>query len=288
MTTTQATKAKKTAADPAKKLSPGVPKHLVEAIRKELRAMTEGAELDVDLSRIAKFADRAQEMLLSITDPVARMKRRYSLTPFSSNPSPDVAEEMGMAMPAMPTVGGVETYGASILRQIIPALKEYQQAQKETPGALVDAIASARRMGMTDVASELEKKLCGKPLEGARPIGTGFPLLSSPEPTVADYLSATTPLRYRVDVTLIPSVKKKEAIKVVHAMTSMSRNEAANLVDAVSSGWGLAAARTVADDVDKERAEAIKARLEAVGARVLLLPFVPAKKARNGAAEASP
>jgi hypothetical protein len=84
------------------------------------------------------------------------------------------------------TAPNVETYGATIIREALSAMTGFQKAQAESPDRLVEAIAAARRAGMTDVAAELEKKLTGKALDGARPI-TGGPV------TVESFLSPTPP-----------------------------------------------------------------------------------------------
>ena len=46
----------------------------------------------------------------------------------------------------------------------------FQKAQAESPDRLVEAIATARREGMPDVAAELETTLPGKRLDGERPV----------------------------------------------------------------------------------------------------------------------
>ncbi len=141
------------------------PKHLVEAVRKELRRLVEQPDLDAHLGMIGRLANQADDMLMCIKSPEAVMR-----------------DEHGVEVPGIvSTANNVETYGAAILRQLIPALSGYQKAQQESPESLVHAITTARRAGMTDVAAELEKKLCGKALDGKRPI-------SSPFATVDDYL----------------------------------------------------------------------------------------------------
>jgi len=170
-------------------------KELVSALRKELRSLVEDDALGHNLERISVISKRAADLVMALRSPEETWKkhRGHTLIPsFGGGVSPDFAEEFGSSgysigsgtattMPS-PTAMGVETYGSSVIKQILPALKEYQQAMKETPQTLVDAIATARRMGMTDVAAELEKKLCGKSLDGERPIGSGFVT------TIDDYL----------------------------------------------------------------------------------------------------
>lgn len=135
------------------KYSPA-PKHLIEAVRKELRRLVELPDLDANLGMIGRFANQADDMLMCVKSPEAVMRDEHQVT---------VPGVVG-------TASNVETYGASILKQILPALASYQKAQQESPEALTYAIATARRAGMTDLAAELEKKLCGKSLDGDRPI----------------------------------------------------------------------------------------------------------------------
>lgn len=170
-------------------------KELVSALRKELHSLVEDDALGHNLERISVISKRAADLVMALRSPEETWKkhRGHHLIPsFGGGVSPDFAEEFGSSgysigssgstttMPS-PTAMGVETYGSSVIKQILPALKEYQQAMKETPQALVDAIATARRMGMIDVAAELEKKLCGKSLDGDRPISSGLA-------TIDDYL----------------------------------------------------------------------------------------------------
>jgi len=199
MTTTKTTKT--TEAQPKNgkvkvRLVSKKPSPLIKALQSELRALVESDALGLNLDRISAISKRAAELMMVLRSPEDAWKkngRPLGLTPWTGNSvSPDVAEELSYGMgsassfPSPPTAMGVETYGSTVIKQILPALKEFQQAQKETPQALVDALAMARRMGMTDVAAELEKKLCGKTLDGARPVSAGLA-------TIGDYLPPTGP-----------------------------------------------------------------------------------------------
>jgi len=130
------------------------PKHLIEAVRKQLRILVELPDLDANLGRIGRFANQSDDMLMCVKDPVAVMRGEHEIT------VPGVAD----------SAPGIEAYGSSVIRQLIPALTSYQKSQQESPQALVQAIADARRAGMDDVAAELEKKLLGKALPGERPV----------------------------------------------------------------------------------------------------------------------
>ncbi len=138
-------------------MKPAAPNHLVEAVREELIRLVEMPNHESNLGQIARFARAADDMLIIVKAPEAVMRDEHAILGATAV-TPAVA------------ANGAETYGASILRQLIPALQSYQKAQYETPEALVHAITLARRNGMTDVAAELEKKLTGKPLDGERPV----------------------------------------------------------------------------------------------------------------------
>lgn len=147
------------------------PKHLVESVRKQLRALVEQKNLDEHLGTIARFANQADDMLMCVKAPEAVLKSEHQVT------VPDV--------PTSP--GDAETYGASLLRQLVPAIQNYHKAAHETPEALVQAIILARRSGMPDVAGELEQKLLGRKLDGPRPV--------SKDPFgIENYLPPVTPV----------------------------------------------------------------------------------------------
>lgn len=148
------------------------PKHLIAAVRKELRRLIELPDLDANLGLIGRFANQADDMLMCVKAPVAVMRGEHEVT------VPGVAD----------APGNVETYGATFLRTILAQISASQSATLQSPEALVGAIAAARRDGMPDVAAELEKKLVGKKLDGKRPINEGalyLPALSEAAPIEA-------------------------------------------------------------------------------------------------------
>ncbi len=150
------------------------PKQLVTSIRKELKRLMDSPEFENNLTSISRFAAQADELLMHVRAPEQVMRRSGI-----GMANPNVGDEYGPMM-------GAETYGATFIRELLPALKGIAQAQKETPESLTFAIAVARREGMTDLAAELEQKLVGKRLDGARPV-------DGKAPTVASYLEGTTP-----------------------------------------------------------------------------------------------
>jgi hypothetical protein len=139
-------------------------------------------ESEPNLSAISRFAHRADDLLLQVKAPVVAMR---SVSGSTDPEQPSFPPYPGVVMPgSIGAMGSAETYGATVIRELLPALKSFVQTKNETPEALVLAIATARREGMTDLAMELEQKLVGKKLEGARPIHgkpAPLPLLSLPD-----------------------------------------------------------------------------------------------------------
>ena len=147
-------------------------KGLTDAIRKELRRLID--EPDLDLGRIGHMALQADDLLVFTSTPEDVMRGKQTIpNGIAWDPNLSGASPMSSA----------ETYGATVIRELVPALKSMLQGQKETPDALVYAIATARREGMTDLAAELEHKLVGKRLDGKRPV--------EGRATVEDYLPLT-------------------------------------------------------------------------------------------------
>lgn len=136
-------------------MKPSGPVHLVESIRTELIALVKMPDLAAHLGTIARMARQADDLLVVVKSPEAVMRGEHAI--------------LGATSLTLPTANP-ETYGSSILRQLIPALQDFRKSQNETPEAMVQAITLARRNGMTDVAAELEKKLTGKSLDGERPV----------------------------------------------------------------------------------------------------------------------
>ena len=146
-------------------------KGLIEAIRKELRRLIDAP--DLDLGRIGHMALQADDLLSFTSTPEDVMRGKQI---------PGAPLEPNFA-----NVGSAETYGATVIRELVPALKGMMQGQKETPESLTWAIATARRAGMTDLSAELEQKLVGKKLDGERPVEGKLK-------SVEEYLDEVTPV----------------------------------------------------------------------------------------------
>lgn len=175
------------------------PKHLVESIRKELRRLVETKDLDQHLGEIGRFAIQADDMLMCVKSPEAVMKSEHAVTVPGA--------------PATPFAAGPESYGATLVRQLMGALVQYQQAQKESPESLAFALVTARRAGMTDVAAELEKKLLGKSLDGDRPVDGRMHLTDEVLKSLGAEPIPGTGARRLPPVTILPPVAPKKQSK---------------------------------------------------------------------------
>lgn len=167
------------------------PDPVLEAIRIELRALVETPQLGPKtLNRLAQISVAAANYCAA-RNPREKVGRRrrgggiiypsgvstysmgedlaegtnggYAPEPEGTNVGYD-APEPGMAM-------NNETFGARMIRELVTTLPEILVAHRDTPAALVAAIADARRNGMIDVAKLMEERL-GIKLEAAavRPV----------------------------------------------------------------------------------------------------------------------
>jgi hypothetical protein len=139
------------------------PKHMVSAVRKELRRLVELPDLDANLGMIHRFAMQADDMLMTLKSPVAVMRQEHEITVPGTQDTP----------------GNIETIGMNFIRQIMAGLAAQQSTVLQSPELLTNAIAAARRDGMTDLAAELEKKLLGSPVDGDRPVIGKMPTVES-------------------------------------------------------------------------------------------------------------
>lgn len=144
------------------------PKHLVEAIRKQLITLVNLPDLEDHLGTIGRFANQAEDVLMVIKPATAVMRAEHEIT-----------------VPGAPEgANTLEAYGANVLRELISGVSNIQKSAMESPESLTMAIATARRHGMHDVAAALEKKLVGHTLDGARPV----------DGSIASYLAPLSPI----------------------------------------------------------------------------------------------
>jgi hypothetical protein len=138
-----------------KKLSPAV----VEAIRAEFRALVEG-DLDDNVTMIESLAARTRDLFLALKGGEG-MRGRGPAVASMSNWSQGAVYPMASNM--LPASPNVEQFGASFVRQLADNLPEAVQAITEaimnSPTQQVAAIASARKLGMDDVAQQLQERM---------------------------------------------------------------------------------------------------------------------------------
>jgi len=142
-------------AERPKKLSEAV----VTSLRAEFRALVDG-DLDDNLLQIEHLASRTRELFLTLKGGEQHMYARRS--PYSANVA---SYSSPMVWNGSGAVGGqnVEQFGAVAIRQIVENVPEVAsriaEAITNSPARQVDAIATARREGLVDLADRLEKRL---------------------------------------------------------------------------------------------------------------------------------
>ena len=146
-----------------------IPAALVEGVRAELKRLIEEPDLDKNLLSIEQIVHRTRELFVAFKAPAARPRRNAKMYLSSPGYDSDDGEAM-MSDPYGNLAPNPETFGAKTLREIMALVPSLLQAQRETPQALVNAIADARRAGLADVSAELEQRLLNKKLDGARPV----------------------------------------------------------------------------------------------------------------------
>lgn len=161
-------------------VTPGKPKKaektaISEALRAEIiRIATEGSVEDDGaltpqvLSRIRQVAKTGRDVLVAMTasppNLAALIKKRRQLGPWGMGIDGDdlVGDDDGGVDVGAGMLGGVlapspmgENFGMVALRELIAGMKQANQS----PDRLVEALATARREGLDDVARKLEEQL---------------------------------------------------------------------------------------------------------------------------------
>jgi hypothetical protein len=156
------------------------PSPMSEQLRKELvRILTDGDDKNNGAFTIAvathveKFVGAAREILMTeklaqndVAALLGMRRRRYGGDILGDDSS-------GMLMGAVPTT---ENFGVQAIRQLIEAA----QSMQNTPSKLVEALADARRLGLADVAAEIETRLGIKKDAGAASPEPRFPSRPAP------------------------------------------------------------------------------------------------------------
>lgn len=135
--------------------------HLTEALRTELRAIldNDGEPFNLQVARhVYDFAIAAKDLLTvsvkSVEDAMRVVADNNGAMESLTGPNDPQPPELAS-----------ETFGARMLRELLATLPAMLRKNNEDLHALVGAIADARDRGMPDLASKLEQRLLGTPLE---------------------------------------------------------------------------------------------------------------------------
>ena len=142
---------------------------LLDALSSELKQMVQGQVTHSSLNQISRFANIAQELIM-VRSPIADVRQRKR--------RPIIGGYGQGAISNSPAIGGTgypleenaltgeaalnETFGAKLVRELIPALSASVNKGSGEKGVfedLVDAIAAAKKGGLDEVAEGLEAKL---------------------------------------------------------------------------------------------------------------------------------
>jgi hypothetical protein len=137
---------------------------LSEALRTELRAIldNDGKPFDLQVARhVYDFAIAAKDLLTVSVKSVEDAMRVVA----DNN---GAMESLIGADDPQPPEQISETFGARMLRELLATLPVMLRKNNEDLHALVGAIADARDRGMLDIASKLEQRLLGTPLEPSK------------------------------------------------------------------------------------------------------------------------
>ena len=140
---------------------PVASERLAEALRTELRAILDNAGKPFDLlvaRYVYDFAIAAKDLLTvsvkSVEDAMQVIADNNGAMESLAGPNdPQPPEQVS------------ETFGARMLRELLATLPAMLRKNNEDLHALVRAIADARDRGMPDLATKLEQRLLGTPLE---------------------------------------------------------------------------------------------------------------------------
>jgi hypothetical protein len=135
-----------------------IPEAIIEALRAEFRILVDGDLVD-NLMQVEQLAVKTRALFLTMRGVETVMMGRSVLAnvPLSNQMLPGV----GYGGP------NVEQFGASAIRQVVEHLPDVvsrlADALANSPARQIDAIATARRNGMHDMADQLEKRLLAPP-----------------------------------------------------------------------------------------------------------------------------
>lgn len=143
-----------------------------DAMRAQIcKALMEGEFTPATCSTVMRMTEAARDFI-----------RASSSKPedFADGTSHNGAGEPGF------TIGGggfgmnAETFGAKMIREVLPMIQQMNQNKNDTPEKLVGGIAAAEAAGLTDVAESLRKRLGVLPMVPALSPGDAAELTGVP------------------------------------------------------------------------------------------------------------
>ena len=140
---------------------PVTSERLAETLRTELRAIldNDGKLFDLQVARrVYDFAIAAKDLLVVSVKSVEDAMRVVA----DNN---GAMESLTAPSDPQPPEQASETFGARMLRELLATLPAMLRKNNEDLHSLVGAIADARDRGMPDLATKLEQRLLGTPLE---------------------------------------------------------------------------------------------------------------------------
>jgi len=163
------------------------------ALRVELQALIDRGPMTAkSVKKVETLARCAFRVLLEVepdAKSVGTMLRRHvhglygpingSNSSNNANDDDDDDDDAPMA-----SSGPAETFGVRAICEMVASATQALRPQPRQEGALelTMAIADARRLGMPDVAAELEQRLLGKSLPGERPVHGLLPVTNGHAP----------------------------------------------------------------------------------------------------------
>ena len=140
---------------------PVASERLAETLRAELREILDnnGKPFDLNVAKhVYDFAIVAKDLL---TVSVKTVEDVVNVIADNNGPM----ESLTTAIDPTPPESASETFGARIMRELFALMPSALRKTNEDPLSIVAAIADARERGMYDLATKLEHRLIGTPLE---------------------------------------------------------------------------------------------------------------------------
>jgi hypothetical protein len=126
-----------------------ISKELLDSLRAEFRKLVDGDGFQNNLHTIARLAEHAQSIVMTLGSPVAQAG------PPSIQP--------GFEITTLPPMSNPEQFGAKAIRELVavaPRLAEaFARAPNDSPEKLVEAVKKARDLGMDELAERIEARL---------------------------------------------------------------------------------------------------------------------------------